>query len=159
GLARKLRPRKVSEFASLEDLRHDLIESIAEYRREQSEMLVADFDPHTYDAASVPFARIGGGSLGGKARGLAVVRSLLGSRGLGRRFTGVHTSVPASLVLGTDCFDRYLAENRLLDLALNSHDDDQLLGRFLDAPLPGDVMTGLARFLESARWPLAVRSS
>ena len=32
--------------------------------------MVADFDAETYDA-STPFARIGGGSLGGKARGLA----------------------------------------------------------------------------------------
>ena len=38
ALARKLQPRKVSDFPTLEHLRHDLIESIAEYRREQSEI-------------------------------------------------------------------------------------------------------------------------
>jgi len=159
GLARKLRPRKVSEFATLEDLRHDLIESIAEYRHEQSDVLVADFDPQAFDVASVPFARIGGGSLGGKARGLAFVRSLLAAHGLARSFPGVQIAVPPSIVLATDCFDRYLAENGLSELALNSRDEADLLRRFLAAPLPADVMAGLARFLESARWPLAVRSS
>ena len=34
ALAAKLRPRKVSDFASPEHLRRDLIESIHEYRRE-----------------------------------------------------------------------------------------------------------------------------
>jgi len=74
ALARKLRPRKVNEFATLEDLRRDLISSIAEYRREQGEMLVADFDRHAFDGTAGFFARVGGGSLGGKARGLAFVQ-------------------------------------------------------------------------------------
>jgi len=39
-MAQKLRPRKVSDFASLEHLRHDLISSINDYRREQSEFLI-----------------------------------------------------------------------------------------------------------------------
>src|SRR6202167_5714743 len=43
ALAAKLRPRKFSDFASPEHLRNDLIESINEYRREQSEGLIRDF--------------------------------------------------------------------------------------------------------------------
>jgi CheY-like chemotaxis protein len=159
ALARRLRPRKVSDFATLEDLRRDLIESIADYRHEQSEVLVADFDRPRFDVASVPFARIGGGSLGGKARGLAFVRSLLGRHGAARRVPGVEIGVPPSIVLATDCFDRFLAANDLLDLALRSRDDDDLLRRFLAAPLPEDVTANLERFLRSAPWPLAVRSS
>src|SRR5271169_499774 len=40
ALAAKLRPRKVSDFTSPEHLRHDLIDSINDYRREQSELLI-----------------------------------------------------------------------------------------------------------------------
>jgi len=36
ALAAKLRPRKVSDFPSPEHLRRDLIESINQYRREQT---------------------------------------------------------------------------------------------------------------------------
>jgi hypothetical protein len=159
SLARKLRPRKVSDFATVEDLRRDLIASIAEYRREQTETLVADFDRHSFDPAINFFARIGGGSLGGKARGLAFVRFLLNWHGLARRFPGVHIAVPPAIVLATDCFDRFVTRNALLGLALGSQDDAAILAAFLAAELPGDVVEQLHAFLEVTRWPLAVRSS
>jgi hypothetical protein len=159
ALARKLRPRKVSEFATLEDLRRDLIASIAEYRREQSEVLVADFDRQGFDGSAGFFARVGGGSLGGKARGLAFVRYLLNYHQVGKRFAGVRVGVPPAIVLATDVFDRFLAESDLLGYALESDDDVEVRHRFLTSPLPSDVMEDLVRFLEVVRWPLAVRSS
>lgn len=159
ALARKLRPRTVAEFPTHEHLRRDLVASIAEYRREQNETLVSDFDPVHFDPAAAFFSRLGGGSLGGKARGLAFVRRLLGDHGLGRRFDGVRIAVPPALVLATDMFDRYLAENGLLDFALGCPDDAEIERRFLAAPLPGDVMLALEVFLRSVHWPLAVRSS
>src|SRR3974377_375311 len=64
AVARRLRPERVTDFATHEDLRKSLIEAIAAYRRDQGRTLVADFDRHTFDAAS-SFCRIGGGSLGG----------------------------------------------------------------------------------------------
>jgi CheY-like chemotaxis protein len=159
ALARRLRPRRVDQFATLEDLRHDLVESIAEYRREQSETLVADFERHTFDPRSEFFARIGGGSLGGKARGLAFVRYLLRHHRVKQRFPGVRVGVPSAVVLATDTFDRFLADNDLLDFALATQDDDELMRRFLAAPLPDDVTQDLLAFLDGVHWPLAVRSS
>ncbi len=159
ALARKLRPRQVSDFRSLEDLRQNLIESIAEYRREQSDTLVADFDSKTFDPDGNFFARIGNGSLGGKARGLAFVRYLLNYHGFGRRMPGVRIAVPPTVVLATDCFERFLEREGLRDLALNSRDDDLILSEFLRAPLPRNVVQKLRHFIEAVRWPLAVRSS
>jgi CheY-like chemotaxis protein len=159
ALARKLRPRTVSEFPSLEALRRDMIQSIADYRREQSETLVADFDRHGFDANAAFFSRIGGGSLGGKARGLAFVRFLLGHHGMMRLFPGVQVSVPAAIVLATDCFDRFLADNDLLGFALGAQDDAETLRRFLAAALPEDVMMDLIAIVDAVHWPIAVRSS
>jgi len=159
ALARRLKPRKVSDFADHEALRRDLIRSIAGYRRESGEALVADFDRHGFDAEAAFFARIGGGSLGGKARGLAFVRFLLGREEMTRRFPGVHVGVPPAIVLATDCFDRFLADNDLLEFALGAHDDDALVRRFLAAPLPGDVTLDLLAFVDAVHGPLAVRSS
>ncbi|HEX7077126.1 MAG TPA: PEP/pyruvate-binding domain-containing protein [Candidatus Eisenbacteria bacterium] len=159
ALARKMRPRKVSDFDSVDGLRHDLIASIAEYRREQSETLVADFDPATFDPTTNFFTRVGNGSLGGKARGLAFVRYLLNYHGMGKLLPGVRIAVPPALVLATDCFDRFLEQNGLHDLALNSRDDEKILAAFLAAPLPRDVARKLRAFVEKVRWPLAVRSS
>jgi CheY-like chemotaxis protein len=159
ALADRLRPRKVADFPTLEDLRRNLIDAIAEYRRGQSDTLVADFDRETFDGAGNFFARIGGGSLGGKARGLAFVRYLLNYHGVGRHFPGVHVGVPPAVVLATDCFDRFLAENDLLDLALGSADEATIVERFLAAPLPEEIVQDLAAFLDAVPWPLAVRSS
>jgi CheY-like chemotaxis protein len=159
ALAHKLRPRKLADFTSLEHLRGDLIASIAEYRREQREILIADFDRHTFDGTGDFFARIGGGSLGGKARGLAFLRYLLNYHRAERRFPGVHIVVPAAVVLATDCFDQFLTKNRLLEVALGSNDDEEIWQRFQAASLPADVMRDLKRFLEVVHWPVAVRSS
>ena len=72
-----------------EDLRARLIAAIAEYRDDQAQLQVGDFDRETFDASVPFFARIGGGSIGGKARGLAFVRRLVGLHGVNRRFPGV----------------------------------------------------------------------
>jgi len=159
ALAAKLRPRKVSDFASPEHLRRDLIESINEYRREQNEVLIGDFHADTFKPSESSFLRIGSGSLGGKARGLAFVRHLLRKSRLTRRFPGVRISVPPAVVLATDVFDQFLAENNLLDFALQCEDDAEIRRRFLVSPLSTPLNEDLKAFLAEVNHPLAVRSS
>jgi CheY-like chemotaxis protein len=159
ALAQKLRPRKVSDFASTEHLRRDLIASIAEYRSEQNEVLIGDFSSAAVASTDAFFLRIGGGSLGGKARGLAFMRHLLHRHRLPRQFPGVRVGVPPAVVLATDIFDRFLSENVLADFALHCDDDREIERRFLEASLPAPVRDSLADFLGEVRYPLAVRSS
>ena len=159
ALAAKLRPRKVSDFADNEELRRDLIDSINDYRREQNEVLIGDFNATTFKAGSAFFLRIGGGSLGGKARGLAFVRHLLHKRRGAHRFPGVRVAVPPALVLTTDVFDRFLAEHNLLDFAIHCGDDAEIQRRFLQASLPASLRDDLLAFLAEVHFPLAVRSS
>jgi CheY-like chemotaxis protein len=159
ALAQKLRPRKVSDFPTVEDLRHDLIDSINEYRGEQSQVLIGDFNPSTFQSTDNYFLRIGGGSLGGKARGLAFIRHLLHNNRIARRFPSVRIAVPPSVVLATDVFDRFLSENNLLDFAMHCDDDAEIRERFLAASLPASLRENLLSFLGEVRYPLAVRSS
>jgi CheY-like chemotaxis protein len=159
ALAAKLRPRKVSDFKDSEHLRRDLIESIHEYRREQNEVLIGDFKPDTFKPSDSSFLRIGSGSLGGKARGLAFVRHLLRTRRVTRRFPGVRICVPPAVVIATDVFDQFLAENNLGDFALHCDDDAEIQQRFLDAELPAALQENLKAFLAEVDYPLAVRSS
>ncbi len=159
ALAAKLRPRKVSDFNGPEHLRRDLIASINDYRREQNEVLIGDFKLDTFKPSESSFLRIGSGSLGGKARGLAFVRHLLRTRRIARRFPGVRISVPPAVVIATDMFDQFLAENNLSDFVLHCDDDTEIQQRFLDSPLPGPLQENLKAYLEEVRYPLAVRSS
>ena len=73
----------------MEHLRRDLVASIAEYQSEQSQVLIGDFNAATFKATEGFFLRIGGGSLGGKARGLAFIRHLLHKYQTARRFAEV----------------------------------------------------------------------
>jgi CheY-like chemotaxis protein len=159
ALAQKLRPRTVADFGSLENLRRDLIDSIAEYRREQSQALIGEFNPATFQPNETFFLQIGGGSLGGKARGLAFIRHILRQRGIARSFPGTRITVPPTLVLTTEIFDRFLSDNDLLDLAIHSDDDAEITRRFLLASFPIPLLENLLAFLEGVHYPLAVRSS
>jgi len=159
ALAAKLRPRKVSDFNGPEHLRRNLIDSINDYRREQNEVLIGDFKAETFKPSESSFLRIGSGSLGGKARGLAFVRHLLRTRRIARRFPGVRIAVPPAVVLATDMFDQFLGENNLSDLVLHCDDDQKIQQRFLDSPLPISLQENLKAFLAEVDYPLAVRSS
>lgn len=159
ALAQKLRPRKVSDFTSVEVLRQSIIHSIARYRDEQSQMHIGDFNAASFDPGHSFFLRIGNGSLGGKARGLAFARSLLYQKRLSRRFAGIHITVPPTLVLCTDIFDRFIADNDLMDFAMQCADDEAIASRFVEARLPGSLIDELLAFLEKMQSPIAVRSS
>ena len=157
-VAYALRPRRPEDYPSTEAIRSHLVRAVAEHRREQGQTSVADFDRYNADRGS-DFYRIGSGSLGGKARGLAFVRRLLAERGLGQRFPGIEIGVPAAVVLATDVFDRFLADNDLRRFAIECEDDEELRRRFDAAHLPDEIELDLVAFLEKAAYPLAVRSS
>ena len=158
ALAYRLRPRQVSDYPALEDLRQDLIRSIGAYRREQSRSTVADFDPHVLsDAGGI--MRIGGGSIGGKGRGLAFATRLVDQHGLEDRFPGVRIFVPPAVILGTDVFNQFLDENELRNLSIRSEDEGEVARRFGKARFPWQARQQLAAFLFESAYPIAVRSS
>ncbi|MGA9119176.1 MAG: PEP/pyruvate-binding domain-containing protein, partial [Bacteroidota bacterium] len=160
SLAHSLRPRKVSEFASVSDLRAVLINSLREYQDLQQRGVISEFSRSTFDPAN-SFARIGSGSLGGKARGLGFTNQLISAYSLREKFPGIEIFVPSAVVLATDVFDRFLQDNRLESYALTPPPDDQeLIQRFLEATqFPTDILHRLSEFLDLIREPLAVRSS
>jgi CheY-like chemotaxis protein len=159
AVAQKLRPRKLSDFESHEHLRRDLIQSIAEYRREQTEVLIGDFHRSNFQATDASFLRLGSGSLGGKGRGLAFIRHLLHKFRLNANYSDVRIVVPPSVILATDIFDQFMAENKLLNFAMSDRSDEDIVERFLLASLPEEVVEDLCVLLEQMRYPLAVRSS
>ena len=158
-LAHKLRPRKISDFHTIEETRQDLIASLREYRRLCQRGIITEFNKETFDP-NTSFARIGGGSLGGKARGLSFVNILINNYNVQNFFPGINIDVPAAVAIGVDVFDQFLKENNLRAFALNCTNDDEITHRFLQAgSFPADVLGELAAFLEVMHEPLAVRSS
>ncbi len=158
ALAYELRPRKVSDFDTVEGLRREVLRAIREYRDETHRGVIVDFDRATFNPET-PFCRIGGGSLGGKARGLAFIDVLLRGSRMAERFPDVRIGVPPVVVVGTEVFDDFLERNRLRGFALDSSDPDEIENRFVAAELSADISGDLAALLSTMRHPLAVRSS
>lgn len=105
------------------------------------------------------FSIIGGGSIGGKARGLAFMDRVLARHFDPGRYPGVTVAIPRTLVLGTDVFDDFMRENDLLPQAVLDHSDHHLASLFIKASLPGRHVGDLRDFVRQVTVPLAVRSS
>lgn len=158
-LAYQLRPVHLEDFESVQGLRQELIDSLQQYRINRQRGVITDFSKDTFYPMS-SFSRIGGGSLGGKARGLSFLNKLIYNYKLNNKFEGVEVHVPPAIALGADVFDQFIDENDLQQFALNCTDDQELNRRFLAAErFPPDALFQLKQFLELIRIPLSVRSS
>jgi len=158
-LAHQLRPRQISDFESGEALHADLIGSLREYRNLRQRGIITEFEKESFDPYS-SISRIGGGSLGGKARGLSFVNILINNYDVQDRFEGIRLFIPPAVVIGTDVFDDFMEKNGLKELAYTSTDNREILERFSSAPyFPESIIQGLNNFLDIIDSPLAVRSS
>jgi len=158
-LAHLLRPRKVSDYPTVEELREDLIKSIKNYREMRLRGIISEFNKYTFDPDH-SFARIGTGSLGGKARGLGFLNNLIVNYNIRDQFENTIIYVPSGVVLATDIFDQFITENGLFDFAIQCDDDKVIKEKFLEAKINSqDVINKLRDFLEIVKTPLAIRSS
>ncbi|NWF50171.1 MAG: histidine kinase [Ignavibacteriaceae bacterium] len=158
-LAHELRPRKITDYQSPDGLRQDLINAINIYLEERTKGVISDFRKETFDPKN-SFARIGGGSLGGKARGLGFINTLIANYNIKDLFKGVEISVPSAVVIGTEVFDQFMRENNLEIYAINEKNDLKLNQKFIEAfYFPKEIKQKLLEFLEIIKEPLAVRSS
>lgn len=158
-LAHKLRPKKVTEFQTPDDLRKEILDSIRSYTEERNRGTITEFDKELFDPIN-SFARIGRGSLGGKARGLGFINTLINSQKIRYKFEDVEISVPSAVVIATDVFDQFLEDNHLEQLAYQDTDDQELINRFIEAKkFPFEIIKRLGEFLDIIHEPLAIRSS
>lgn len=139
-------------------LRSEVVRLIHEYRTSQALGVVARFDPDTYND-TIGFARIGEGSLGGKARGLAFLSHILYKYKLYDKWPDVRVLVPRTLAISTEYFDRFILENGLQYVINSDLSDSELLTQFVSSTLPADLVAALRVFIRYVDKPLAVRSS
>ncbi|MBL0715529.1 MAG: phosphoenolpyruvate synthase/pyruvate phosphate dikinase [Desulfosarcina sp.] len=160
GLASAFRAVSAEEFCDPDEMRRYIISSIHALRIWRQKGVVAQFNAATFDADVMDFVRIGRGSMGGKARGLAYMSTLLHqATWLHEKYPGVTIRIPKALVLATELFEAFIQENNLDRLARGSMDDAQIARCFQEAELPASLQRDLAAYLAQVRYPLAIRSS
>jgi DNA-binding NarL/FixJ family response regulator len=161
SFALKLKPYKISDFPDPSDLKKFLIDSIRARRRGSRQGQIIDFDSRKFDS-DTDFMKIGSGSLGGKARGLAFMASQLKKASfLKDKFPDIEICIPQTFVISTEGFKTFIEENRLFRLLESDKDfeDSQIIDRFVKADLPEWLMANLKTYLQNVHYPIAVRSS
>ena len=156
-LADEVREKRLADVGDdAEGIRSYLIGVLRTASRQQQEGVIADFVPRQ-TGPSNRFVRLGRGSLGGKGRSVAFLSSQIVRANLLRRFEGLEIRIPKTIVIGTDVFDRFMAQLSLPELM--ELDDAALLDRFVEASLPASLRRDLAAAMRALRGPLAIRSS
>jgi hypothetical protein len=121
--------------------------------------VVVNFEADGFDL-DTEFFKIGKGSLGGKARGLAFVSNLLQrSIGLHKKYEDINVFIPRTMVITTEGFDAFVEENDLKGLSKSDADDEQIAAAFGAAHFPQWIADDLRAYLADITYPLAVRSS
>ena len=124
----------------------------------QVDTSVPRFDPRTFGSEHT-FARIGAGSVGGKAAGLGLVKDEILARFDASEFEGVSVSVPPAVVLATEVFTEFVERNRLVETALSGIPDSKIALEFQRGELAEETRTALRSLLQVFRAPLAIRPS
>ena len=154
SLGNSLRAMTIADAST----RQWLTDQIRDYRIKQGLGVVAKFSPDTYNDA-IWFSRLGNGSIGGKARGLAFMNHILQKYQLYNEWENVRVMVPRTLVITTEYFDRFIIDNGLQYVVNADIPDSEILSEFVASSLPQELMDALRVFIRHVRKPLAIRSS
>ncbi|MDJ0988260.1 MAG: PEP/pyruvate-binding domain-containing protein [Desulfobacterales bacterium] len=158
-LASKLKPVKISDFKSVHEAKQYLVSIIRDRRMGRQKGIISEFDADRFDP-DTDFSKIGKGSLGGKARGLAFMSTRLKNQPeIHEKFKDVTITVPKTLVISTEGFDAFISENNLGEVATGDDSDPEIIRLFANARMPAMLERDLHHYLKHARYPLAVRSS
>ncbi|MDD3108440.1 MAG: PEP/pyruvate-binding domain-containing protein, partial [Alistipes sp.] len=150
--------RDIHSDVPIDQIRACIIHAIREYRMIQGYGVVARFDRDNYNDY-IGFARIGNGSLGGKARGLAFMNQMLNKYNLYNCYEGVKVQLPRTVVIATDCFDEFIRDNGLQYVINADITDEEILAEFVSSRLPEALVADLRIYIRHISGPLAIRSS
>jgi len=158
SLAEFLKEVSIDDFASIDQARRFIFDTIANFRLNKGHGIIADFYREHFDEY-LTFTRIGAGSMGGKARGLAFLDYIIKQNPYFESFEDTVVSIPRTVVLSTDVFDEFMAQNNLYSIGLYDAGDKEILDAFVKAQLPMRIHKDLFVFISIISGPVAIRSS
>lgn len=157
-IAEMFKYARPEDFNDIDEIKRYVFDSIAGFRFNKSRGIIAEFNRSSFDEY-IFFARIGNGSLGGKARGLAFIDSVIKRHRMFDKYENVIITIPRTIVLATDIFDEFMETNDLYKIGLSDISDEEILNHFIKARLPYRIHEDLVAFISVVRNPVAIRSS
>lgn len=158
SFAALLRDYTVEDFSTPEDLRAFLLHVLEDVRLEKSEGLLPDFDEAIF-RDDFAIARLGGGSVGGKGRGLEFLSRLVRDELARPSHEEWFIGMPRTVFVGIDEFEDFLERNALWSAAYYEAPSPELRERFAVAEFNPDFVDRINRYLQVSHRPLVVRSS
>ncbi|HBG20705.1 MAG TPA: phosphoenolpyruvate synthase/pyruvate phosphate dikinase [Desulfobulbaceae bacterium] len=157
-LARRLHKDYVLNIDDLQSIREDLLYKVHSLRKLRQKGVVVKFSAEDYDSDIMDFVKIGSGSMGGKARGIAFMWARMQESYRENSVLNSHTiTIPKTCVITADGFNAFVEANNLFFNKPMS--DEEVADIFLDAVLPAWFRQELRSFLLKCDHPLSVRSS
>ncbi len=158
GLFKLAATFKAEHHTDAGEFRQFLLEQIGRYHEMIGQGVIAEFHEESYQDYFW-FSRVGDGSLGGKARGLAFLNHLVQKHSLSDRYPGMKVTIPRSIVVTTEWFDKFILDNGLQYVIDSELSDDEILSEFVASTLPTELLRNLKAFVATIDRPVAVRSS
>ena len=158
SIGQLFKPLSPVDFPSINDVRKFLYRAISAYRTGKNQGVIATFDRNRFDEYKF-FTRIGNGSIGGKARGLAFVNTIIRNNHLYNKYPNVVLAIPRTVVISTEHFDEFIESNNLFKVGVSNISDEQILKLFLEANLSDNLIEDLKVVIQNVKHPLAIRSS
>ncbi|MBN2166686.1 MAG: pyruvate, phosphate dikinase [Marinilabiliaceae bacterium] len=158
NLAKQLRPYKIEDFKSPDELRQTILLLSEKMELDRIRGGVIQFDPKLLKSNRF-IQRIGIGSFGGKGRGISFLSHFIESIDFENIIPELDICIPPTSIIGSGEYQRFLEYNNLMDLVFDLTNYDQIKQLFLTCSLPLDMMEQLKLYLEVMQKPLAIRSS
>ncbi len=156
-IAKRIRPMKIDDFESKDELRQFLFHTFRTVRIEKNKGKIINFDAVSLTELN-QVIRLTEGSLGGKGRGLAFLNALLCTMDYESKFDGFGISLPSTAIIGTNEFDQFIENNKIMDKVAgkSDHEIDEI---FRAGKLSDNLVQRLEIYLQHIHYPIAVRSS
>ncbi|MFO8110665.1 MAG: PEP/pyruvate-binding domain-containing protein [Thermoplasmata archaeon] len=143
---------------TVSDLKDEIKRALESYKYKAYRNSILDYHRKNF-GPHVKLSRIGTGALGGKARGLAFVSKLLSRYIVPDMLPGLTITVPRTIILSTEVFDKFIKQNSIDVNEVIELSDERIAARFIESSLPATVLGDLRSFVRNTRQPLIVRSS
>ena len=158
ALAARLHKDHFTNVTDPEVLREDLVFKVHALRKLRQQGVVAQFSTSDFDPEITDFARMGQGSVGGKARGIAFIASQLYQAARKETILAENTvKIPQTCVIASTGFDDFIHLNDLKPA--DDTADHEIEQQFLNGQMPDWLLVDLRAYLEKIHYPLSVRSS
>jgi hypothetical protein len=149
----------VEDVGSAADIRAYILRVLNDYFRKYQTGLILDFEGLTKKDMENAFIKLGTGSLGGKARGVAFMNAMIAKAHLADKYEDMKVKVPRSFVIGSDVFEKFIEENELYSFLAGNPTEEEIAQKFTTSALPATMQENLRILTQYIKCPLAVRSS